>query len=141
MHQKNFINQLTNLNIMAKVEWSAGIDTVSGALSKPGSNPQHSCNKMLLGTHRVAATENPNCNRLYLRKKVKRSTAVTSRELAARTRFSEVQAAVNERVKDLSKIAADRAAFLEQKDTAGGKKTMKSYLWKVEGLAYDQQHG
>ena len=125
---------------MAKVEWSAGIDTVSGALSKPGSNPQHSCNKMLLGTHRVAATENPNCNRLYLRKKVKRSTAVTSRELAARTRFSEVQAAVNERVKDLSKIAADRAAFLEQKDTAGGKKTMRAYLWKVCGDAYDTQH-
>ena len=40
---------------MAKVEWSAGIDHVSGALSKPGKNGQHSCNKMLLGTHRVAA--------------------------------------------------------------------------------------
>ncbi len=143
MRQRNenlFLFNLKTLTIMAHVEWSAGIDTVSGALSKPGSNPQHSCNKMLLGTHRVAATENPNCNRLYLRKKVKRSTAVTSRELAARTRFSEVQAAVNERVKDLSKIAADRAAFLEQKDTAGGKKTMKAYLWYVCGAEYDQQH-
>ena len=38
---------------MAKVEWSAGIDSVSGALSKPGTNPQHSCAKMLLGTHRT----------------------------------------------------------------------------------------
>ena len=38
---------------MAKVEWSAGIDHVSGALSKPGKNGQHSCNKMLLGTHRT----------------------------------------------------------------------------------------
>ena len=28
---------------MAKVNWSAGIDSVSGALAKPGSNPQHSC--------------------------------------------------------------------------------------------------
>ena len=125
---------------MAKVEWSAGIDSVSGALSKPGSNPQHSCEKMLLGTHRVAATENPNCNRVYLRKKVKRSTAVTSKELAVRTRFSEVLAAVNERVKDLSKIAADRAAFLEQKDTAGGKRTMKAYLWKICGDEYDTAH-
>ena len=44
---------------MAKVEWSAGIDSVSGALAKPGKNPQHSCSKMLLGTHRTAATENP----------------------------------------------------------------------------------
>ena len=51
---------------MAHVEWSAGIDSVSGALSKPGKNGQHSCAKMLLGTHRVAATENPNCNRVYL---------------------------------------------------------------------------
>ena len=125
---------------MAKVDWSAGIDSVSGALAKPGSDPQHSCEKMLLGTHRTAATQSPNCNRIYMRKKRKRKTAVTSKELAARTRFSEVQAAVNERVKDLSKIAADRAAFLEQKDTAGGKKTMKAYLWKVCGDEYDAQH-
>ena len=44
---------------MAKVEWSAGIDHVSGALSKPGKNGQHSCNKMLLATHREAPTQNP----------------------------------------------------------------------------------
>ena len=52
---------------MAKVEWSAGIDHVSGALSKPSKSGQHSCTKMLLGTHRVAATESKDCNRLYLR--------------------------------------------------------------------------
>ena len=49
---------------MAKVEWSAGIDHVSGALSKPSKSGQHSCTKMLLGTHRVAATESKDCNRL-----------------------------------------------------------------------------
>ena len=125
---------------MAKVEWSAGIDSVSGALAKPGSNPQHSCEKMLLGTHRVAATENPNCNRVYLRKKVKRSTAVTSNELDARTCFSEVAQAVSTRRKDLSKISQDQIAFKEQKDTAGGKRTMKAYLWKVCGDEYDTAH-
>ena len=125
---------------MAKVEWSAGIDSVSGALSKPGSNPQHSCNKMLLGTHRVAATENPNCNRLFLRKKVKRSTALTSNELDARARFSAVAAAVKARKSDLSQITQDQIDFKAQKDTAGGKKTMKSYLWKVCGAEYDQSH-
>ena len=125
---------------MAKVEWSAGIDSVSGALSKPGSNPQHSCNKMLLGTHRVAATENPNCNRLFLRKKVKRSTALTSNELDARARFSAVAAAVKARKSDLSQITNDQIAFAAQKDTAGGKKTMKAYLWKVCGAEYDQEH-
>ena len=125
---------------MAKVEWSAGIDSVSGALSKPGSNPQHSCNKMLLGTHRVAATENPNCNRLFLRKKVKRSTALTSNELDARARFSAVVAAVKARKSDLSQITNDQIDFKAQKDTADGKKTMKAYLWKVCGDEYDQAH-
>ena len=125
---------------MAKVEWSAGIDSVSGALSKPGKNGQHSCAKMLLGTHRVAATENPNCNRLYLRKKVERSTAPSSRELAARERFSAVSRAVHERAIDLTRMSADKAAFLAQKDLAGGKKTMKAYLWSLELAAYDAEH-
>ena len=125
---------------MAHVEWSAGIDSVSGALSKPGKNGQHRCAKMLLGTHRVAATENPNCNRLFLRKKVKRSTPLTSNELDARARFSAVAAAVKARKSDLSQITQDQIAFAAQKDTAGGKKTMKAYLWKVCGDEYDQSH-
>ena len=125
---------------MAKVEWSAGIDSVSGALSKPGKNGQHSCAKMLLGTHRVAATENPNCNRLYLRKKVQRSTAATANEVAAKARFSAVAQAVNARKSDLMQINQDKQAFLAQRDTAGGKKTMKAYLWKVCGDLYDQEH-
>ena len=125
---------------MAKVEWSAGIDSVSGALSKPGKNGQHSCSKMLLGTHRVAATENPNCNRLYLRKKTKRTTSPTEDELFARIRFSTVAQAVNDRKKDLTKITADQQAFLAQKDLAGGKKTLKAWYWMVEGDAYDAQH-
>ena len=125
---------------MAHVEWSAGIDSVSGALSKPGKNGQHRCAKMLLGTHRVAATENPNCNRLFLRKKVKRSTALTSNELDARARFSAVAAAVKARKSDLSQITQDQIAFAAQKDTAGGKKTMKSYLWSICGAEYDQEH-
>ena len=125
---------------MAKVEWSAGIDSVSGALSKPGKNGQHSCEKMLLGTHRVAATENPNCNRLYLRKKTKRATSPTEDELFARMRFSTVAQMVNERKKDLTKITADQQAFLAQKDLAGGKKTLKAWYWMVEGQAYDAEH-
>ena len=125
---------------MAHVEWSAGIDSVSGALSKPGKNGQHRCAKMLLGTHRVAATENPNCNRLFLRKKVKRSTALTSNELDARARFSAVAAAVKARKSDLSQITQDQIDFKAQKDTAGGKKTMKSYLWSICGAEYDQEH-
>ena len=125
---------------MAKVEWSAGIDSVSGALSKPGKNGQHTCAKMLLGTHRIAATESPDCNRLYLRKKVKRSTPLTSNELDARARFAAVAAAVKARKSDLNKITTDQINFAAQKDTAGGKKTMRAYLWKVCGDEYDVAH-
>ena len=125
---------------MAKVEWSAGIDSVSGALAKPGKNGQHSCSKMLLGTHRTAATENPNCNRLYMRKKVQRSTPITADEVRVRNRFSAIASAVAVRAKDLSKISADQAAFAAQKDASDGKRTMKAYLWKVCKEEYDIEH-
>ena len=125
---------------MAHVEWSAGIDSVSGALSKPSKSGQHSCAKMLLGTHRVAATTSNQCNRIYLRKKTKRSTAPSQDEMLARARFATVAAAVKARKTDLMNISADKAAFNAQKDQPGGKTTFKSYLWKVCGDAYDAEH-
>ena len=125
---------------MAKVEWSTGIDHVSGALSKPSKSGQHSCTSMLLGTHRTAATTNPNCNRLFMRRKVQRSTPVTATELEIRNRFAAVARAVYARTKDLSKIAADVANFRAQKDQPGGKKTIKKYLWSLELAKYDQEH-
>ena len=123
---------------MANVIFSAGIDSVSGALSKPGKN-SHACNKMLLATHRVAETTNPNCNRLYIRKKVQRATPVTAAELNRQSRFAAVAQAVNQRRQDATKIAQDQAAFNAQKNTAGGKKTMKAYLWKLDLQEYDNQ--
>ena len=126
---------------MAKVQWSAGIDSVSGALAKPTKSGHHNCEKMLLGTHRVAATTSDTCNRVYIRRKVERSTKPKAKELAARSRFTEVGNAVRLRAKDLMQISSDQAAFLAQRDTAGGKKTMKAYLWKVCGDEYDAQHG
>ena len=125
---------------MAKVEWSTGIEHVSGALAKPGSNPQHSCSQMLLGTHRRAATTSDSCNRLYMRKKVTRSTMPSSRELDVRERFATVSVAVADRRKDLTKITTDQIAFKAQKDTPGGCRTMTKYLWKVEGDIYDAAH-
>ena len=126
---------------MAKVNWSAGIDSVSGALSKPTKSGQHSCQKMLLGTHRTAATTSSECNRLYIRRKVKRSTPVTTKEVNIRNRFRAVAAMVQERREDLTKVTTDQAAFLAQKDSANGKKTMKAYLWYICGQLYDQQNG
>ena len=126
---------------MAKVDWSAGIDSVSGALAKPGNNPQHSCEKMLLGTHRVAATMNPNCNRLFLRKKVKRSTPVGADERDNRNRFAAISAAIAIRKKDMTKLTQDQAAFKAQKDQAGGIRTMNAWYWKTVGDEYDAQNG
>ena len=125
---------------MAHVEWSAGIDSVSGALAKPSKSGQHSCDKMLLGTHRVAATTSDQCTRIYIRKKRKRSTPLTSKELDVRARFTAVAAAVKARKSDLNSITTDQQNFAAQKDTAGGKKTMKAYLWKVCGDEYDVAH-
>ena len=124
--------------IMAKVEWSAGIDHVSGALSKPGKNGQHSCAKMLLGTHRTAATQSSDCNRLYLRKKVKRTTPLKPKEVSIRQRFQAVRAMVAARKEDLTKVTQDQLDFLAQKDLANGKKTMNAYLWLVCGREYDE---
>ena len=129
---------------MAQVEWADAIKTVSGALTKINKKSQHAGDqKMILATHRKAATTNPNCSRIYMRglSSVTRSTPVTVREQLARTRFLNVQAAVKARAKNLTTLTDDQAAFEQQKNTAGGKKTWRSYLWKVCGDEYDAQHG
>ena len=125
---------------MAKVEWSTGIDSVSGALSKPSKSGQHSCTKMLLGTHRVAETTSSDCNRVYIRKKIKRSTKPGNDELNRREKFATIATMVAARAKSLSNVAADRAAYNAQKDQPGGKKTMKAYLWSIMTAQYEQEH-
>jgi len=125
---------------MAKVEWSAGIDSVSGALSKPSKSGQHSCSKMLLGTHRVAATTSNNCTRLYLRKKVERSTEPTARELQIRARFSAIAALIAQKRRDPVEMQTIQAAFMAQKDDANGYKTLTKYLWATLGDDYDKDH-
>ena len=140
MNKEFFINNLNQILTMAKVNWSAGIDSVSGALSKPSKGSQHSCEKMLLATHRVAETTSSDCNRLFIRKKVKRSTPVSRDELQKRERFAEVSRAVATRATNLSTLTTDQQAYLAQKDLPNGKKTFKKYLWALELAAYDAQH-
>ena len=122
---------------MAVVRWAPGIESVSGKLSGTKKGDQHSCDSFLLATHRVAATTNPDCNRIYMRTPIERSTPLTEREIAQRERFAAVAAMVNERKMDLSQVTADQEAFLAQKDQPGGKKTMKSWYWDVCGKEYD----
>ena len=127
---------------MGKVKYATGINYVQGSLAKPKVKDGHSCGTYLIGTHRSAATENPDCTRLYVREadSYVRTSPLSAKETAIRLRFTEVQAAVSLRAKDLNKISQDQEDFLAQKDLAGGKKTMKAYLWKVCGEEYDAQH-
>ena len=125
---------------MASVTYSAGIDHMSGALSKPSKSGQHSCEKMLLATHRTAATTSKDCNRIYLRTPVKRTSPLTNKEFEARARFSIVAGMIKTRKADLMKITTDQQAFIAQKNDPAGAKTMQAYYWKICGEEYDQSH-
>ena len=127
---------------MGKVTYSPGIEYVQGALAKAKKKDGHRCGDYLIGTHRTAATQNPDCTRLYIRKgtSYERTNPLSSKELDARARFSAVAAAVKARKSDLNSITQDQINFAAQKDQAGGKKTMRAYLWKVCGDIYDAAH-
>ena len=127
---------------MGKVTYTPGIEYVQGALAKAKKKDGHICGDYLIGTHRTAATQNPNCTRLYIRKgaSYERTSPLTAKELDARARFTAVAAAVKARKEDLSQITTDQINFASQKDQAGGKKTMKAYLWKICGEKYDAEH-
>ena len=122
---------------------AAGIETISGAMKRPKKQNGHSHGNYLVATHRVAATTNPNCQRVYSFEadRYERSTQPTSKELAVRARFTAVAAAIKTRKADLMRVAEDEAAFMAQKNLPGGKKTLKAWYWMVEGQAYDQEHG
>ena len=121
----------------------AGIETISGAMKRPKKQNGHNHGNYLVAIHRTAASENPNCQRVYSfdADRYTRSTDPSAKELRIRSRFTEVSQAVRQRSKDLMQINADQAAFLAQRDLPDGKKTMKAYLWKVCGDAYDEEHG
>jgi hypothetical protein len=129
---------------MAKATYAPMFETVSGALNKIDKKSPHAADqKMVLATHRKAPTTSPDCSRVYIRdlNSITRTTPVTAKEVTIRTKFAAVSTAVNTRLNDPTKQAADEAAFKLQKDLANGKKTMRSFLWSLEAAAYDQANG
>ena len=128
---------------MGVVKYSAGIEYVKGSLSKPAKKNGHNHGSYLVGTHREAATTNPNCTRIYVKDldAYKRSTPVSQNEMVARQRFSAVAALVKTRSRDLNQIGTDQAAFKAQMDQPGGCKTLKKYYWRICGQQYDSQQG
>ena len=129
---------------MAKASYAPMFETVRGALNKIDKKSPHAGDqKMVLATHRKAPTTSPDCSRVYLRglSSVTRTTPVTAKETGIRNKFAAVSAAVSARLQDPTKQTADEAAFKLQKDTANGKKTLRSYIWSLESAAYDQANG
>ena len=130
---------------MAVAIYADVVSSLSGALTKINKKSPHAVDqKMVLATHRNApTTQVGKCNRMYLRglNSVTRSTPVSADEIEIRTKFAAVSTAVNARRKDPSKQAADLEAFNAQKNSASGKKTLRSYLWSLESEAYDQANG
>jgi hypothetical protein len=128
---------------MAKAKvGAAGIEYIQGAMKRPKKVNGHNHGNYMVMTHRTAPTQNPNCQRVYTfdADRYERTTPVTAKEIAIRERFTAVQAAVNTRANSLEHVTSDQAAFLAQKDTATGKKTMRAYLWSICGALYDQEH-
>ena len=127
---------------MGKVKYATGIEYVQGSLAKPTVKAGHMHGTYLIGTHRTAPTENPNCTRLYVRSQdtYERTSSPSAKELNNRNRFAEVRVMVKERKADLTKITADQAAFAAQKDSPEGKKTMNAWYWKVCGEAWDEDN-
>ncbi len=126
---------------MAKVEYADAIKTVSGALTKINKKSPHAADqKMVLATHRKAATQSKDCSRIYLRglSSITRTTPLKPKEVSIRQRFQAVRAMVAARKEDLTKVTQDQIDFLAQKDLANGKKTMNAYLWLVCGREYDE---
>lgn len=80
-----------------------------------------------------------NLNYFIVRKHARMSD-LSDNEILARGQFTEVRAAVAARMRNLTTIASDQAAFKAQRDLPNGRKSFYSYIWKVENDAYKQQH-
>ena len=125
---------------MAKVAWQAGIDYVSGALCKCGKKEPHKHGRMLLATHRRAATTSDSCNRIYLRDESNFVKSNSTEAMWARQRFQAIAEMVYNRSRDLTHISQDQMDFMAQRNNPRGKKTMKAYYWYICGREYDTQH-
>lgn len=125
---------------MAKVVWQSGIEYVSGALCKCGKKEPHKHGRMLLATHRKAATTSDSCNRIYLRDETNIQISNSADSVGARQRFKTVAGMVRQRSMDPSKLTQDQMDFIAQRNNPRGIKTMRAYYWHICGQEYDAQH-
>ena len=110
---------------MGKPVFLDPIDYISGKISRK---------------YRTIYNRRKDNDRRYTQVRGERTTQPSSKELKLRERFTAISAAVRARQADLTKITTDQEAYLAQKDTAGGAKTMFAYLWRVCAQEYDTSH-
>lgn len=122
---------------MAKILMAAGIEIVSGAVTRIDTKGNHVFDgNMFLFTHRKAETTNKVCQRAYYRKinslPWQKSLSVDIEAQRVRTAFGNGATAVNTRRGNLTLVAADQAQYHAIEDevrSAGYRITMRSFLW------------
>lgn len=122
---------------MAKILFAAGIEEVSGALSKVNTKSKHRYDQnMFLATHRKAATMSLACQRAYYRKInslpwQQTTTAPSSETLAIREAFAIAVRAISTRKENLTMKAQDLAAFKTWREAQPGRlnNTLNKFYW------------
>lgn len=127
---------------MAKILLAAGIEIVSGAVTKIKTKSAHRYDEnMFLFTHRKSETTSLACQRAYYRKvnalPWQNVHAITQDVQAQRLAFKTAARQVAARRQDLTKITADQEQFiaiLPEVKSRGCVMTMKSFLWAAKKL-------
>lgn len=131
---------------MAKILMAAGIEIVTGAVTKIKTKSAHAFDQnMFLFTHRKRETTSRACQRAYYRKinnlPWQSGKAVSQEVKAQRLAFATAAREVAARRNDLSKMTADQEAFLAiapEVKAKGRLITMKSFLWAAKALYGEQ---
>lgn len=123
---------------MAKIMYAAGIEKVSGALTKINTKSKHADDQnMFLATHRVAETQSKTCSRAYYRKKNnlpwQSNPALSNETIEQRSIFTHAVQAIKQRKGDLMSISADQAAYnalkREMQSKTGITPSMTVFYW------------
>lgn len=133
---------------MAKILFAAGIEEVSGALSKVNRKSMHVDDQnMFLATHRKAETMTKGCQRAYYRKTnslpwyngiANTSAENVNKVVLLRREFGIKGTAVATRRKDLSAISADTMNFLAYREKHPNA-TLKYFMWLGAQKYYDAE--
>lgn len=122
---------------MSKILYAAGIEIVSGAMTKIAKGQHRYDSNMFLATHRSKPSSSVACSRAYFRKvnNLPWAYALPSNEvISQREAFADKAALVKARQRDLEFISVDQMKFMDilnDVKSAGYSMTMRSFLWAL----------